>query len=316
MSDQIVGQEEQPVCKYHQTGYCKYRSQCPKYHSTNICKEMICKDISCRERHPRTCKYFSRNNTCKRGEWCAYAHSVNGNQAHLHNLEIVVKHLKEDVESLTNHIKLINQYHQKEIHEIKEHNLNLSNNMSEIMTKIMSIDIECREKLDDKLHEQQDTEEVDTKNQKRFECELCGYKCDLEMTLRKHLNTKHPVEETQSEMEIPCTYTCSLCDEKCQTSEKLADHIEDHLEEIRNLDVTDLKKGHTIFECNVCQYQTSNDDEVRKHLISHTKVSLTFKEKKLLKPTTNVNGQREYNIMDRYGDDGRPINGDSDDDDS
>ena len=74
-------------------------------------------------------------------------------------------------------------------------------------------------------------------------------------------------------MEIPC----SLCDEKCQTSGELADHIEDHLQEIRNLDAIELKYSHETFQCNVCQYQTSNDDEVRKHLISHAKVCLTFK---------------------------------------
>ena len=133
------------------------------------------------------------------------------------------------------------------------------------------------------------------------------------MSLRKHQNTKHPIKITQSESEEQFDFVCSLCDEKCQTSKELADHIEDHLQEIRDLDVTKLKNGQKTFVCNVCQYQTSNDDEVRKHLVSHTKVSLTAKEKKLLKPTRKANGQREYNIMDRYGDDGRPINGDSDD---
>ena len=98
-----------------------------------------------------------------------------------------------------------------------------------------------------------------------------GFFEHVEMKLH---NTKHPIKVTQPEIKIPC----SRCDEKCQTSEELSDHIEDYLQEIRDLDVTELNNGHKKFECNICQYQTSKYDEVRKHLISHTKVSLTFKE--------------------------------------
>ena len=48
---------------------------------------------------------------------------LNRNKTHVENLENVLKNLKEDLESLTNHIHLINQYHKKKIQEIKEHNL-------------------------------------------------------------------------------------------------------------------------------------------------------------------------------------------------
>ena len=126
----------------------------------------------------------------------------------------------------------------------------------------------------------------------------------MEITLNKHINTKH------TESEKLCKFKCSLCEDKFQTSAELADHIEDHLQEIRELDISKLRNGQKVFKCNVCQYQSSNDEEVRKHLISHTKVSLTAIEKKLLKPTANR--KSEYNIMDRYGDDGRPIDDDSD----
>ena len=54
--------------------------------------------------------------------------------------------------------------------------------MSEMMAKIMSIDKESSENHDDELHEQQDTEIIKSNKQKRFECELCGYKCDVKIT--------------------------------------------------------------------------------------------------------------------------------------
>ena len=148
---------DQPVCKHHQTGYCKYKNQCPKYHSSNLCIENVCKDKSCKDRHPKTCKYFASNNICKRREWCAYTHSVHENQSHNQKLENEVKHLKEDAESLMNHIKQMNQYHQKEIHEIKENYFHLSNNMSEMMAKVMAIELECTKNHDDEHDIEQDT---------------------------------------------------------------------------------------------------------------------------------------------------------------
>ena len=39
-----------------------------------------------------------------------------------------------------------------------------------------TMDIECRENVNDMIHEQQDTEVINKKKQKQFECELCGNK--------------------------------------------------------------------------------------------------------------------------------------------
>ena len=151
MADKSIQQEEQPVCKHHQKGYFKHGNQCHQYHSNIICKINVCRDKNCKERHPKTCKYFSRNNTCKRGEWCAYAHNVNGHQTHIQYLEDEVKNLKEIVENLTNHVKLMNQHNKKEMLLMQEQNLYLSNNMSEMIAKVMAIDLECPENQVDQL---------------------------------------------------------------------------------------------------------------------------------------------------------------------
>ena len=93
-----------------------------------------------------------------------------------------------------------------------------------MMAKVMAIDLECSDYHDD----DQDSENV-TENQKQYRCEQCGYKCGSEMTLYKHINTKHPKKIRPPKSENLCHFKCSLYDDKCQTSKELADHIEDHI---------------------------------------------------------------------------------------
>ena len=106
---------------------------------------------------------------------------------------------------------------------MKEHHLNLSNNISEMMAKVMAIDLECSEYHDD----DQDSENINTENQNQYQCEQCGYKCGSEMTLHKHINTKNPLKITQPESENICYIKWSLCDDICKNSKELADHIEE-----------------------------------------------------------------------------------------
>ena len=65
---------EATLCKHFQVGFCKFGDHCRKHHVKEICQIMMCKSVSCRERHPKLCKYFSTFKTCKFGEHCAYQH--------------------------------------------------------------------------------------------------------------------------------------------------------------------------------------------------------------------------------------------------
>ena len=49
----------------------------------------------------------------------------------------------------------------------------------------------------------------------------------------------------------------------------MREHVEEHLEEIRNIDVEELKRGHEVFECVHCKFRSIDNDKVRKHLESH-----------------------------------------------
>ena len=96
--------------------------------------------------------------------------------------------------------------------------------------------------------------------------------CASSITLRKHINTKHPDSRAETKHAKNSGYKsleCSLCQDEFPTSEELNNHIEEHLEEIRNIDVEDLKSGHEEFECCQCNFKSNDNDQVKYHLSSH-----------------------------------------------
>ena len=84
-----------------------------------------------------------------------------------------------------------------------------------------------------------------------YDCDICDYKSTTALMLTKHNNPKH-VMENKSE--------CSMCEEKFDTYNEYTDHVNDHLKEIEDLDMEDLKSGHEVFECSFCKFE-SNDTE-------------------------------------------------------
>ena len=49
----------------------------------------------------------------------------------------------------------------------------------------------------------------------------------------------------------------------------LEEHISDHLEEIKEINIESLKSGHDIYECTMCSFESGHNDSIREHLIKH-----------------------------------------------
>ena len=62
------------ICKFNQSGFCKYQSNCRKQHIMEICTNTQCNMVNCVYRHPRVCRYFTNIGRCKFDESCAYLH--------------------------------------------------------------------------------------------------------------------------------------------------------------------------------------------------------------------------------------------------
>ena len=178
---QNVGQVQSPVCKHHQRGYCRNGSQCSRTHNDNICKEIVCQNPECRERHPKICKYYIRNGECWWKEECAYKHKRSDS-----NIKIDILERKEKSKSLK---MTLNSFVKK---------------MSEIMIKIISLEERDKQYFSETQNGASTNGQpnVGLKNKEVFKCDQCDHYFDAKMELKTHVDTKH---------EEPDFFQCKIC---------------------------------------------------------------------------------------------------------
>ena len=83
-------------CWHNDTGYCKFKEECRKQHSTNIFQNQNC-DQKCPERHPKECKFSDRCKFSERGI-CAFSHSASGQDSQ--KVESVIKHIENKMKDI------------------------------------------------------------------------------------------------------------------------------------------------------------------------------------------------------------------------
>ena len=80
----------QPVCKFNQTGFCKFGENCKNMHVNKLCNTLNCNKHICKNRHPRQCKYFRITEKCRFNDVCAFTHKRSGTNIKVEELEIEV----------------------------------------------------------------------------------------------------------------------------------------------------------------------------------------------------------------------------------
>ena len=95
----------QGVSRFNQTGFCKFQSECQRYHENEMCKDDSCSCKECRKRHPRHCKYFRDNRTCKFGEGCSYIHKDDSTKKEMDEIKEELKTLNTEITVLKDTVK-------------------------------------------------------------------------------------------------------------------------------------------------------------------------------------------------------------------
>ena len=65
---------ERDIYKYYQTGFCKFKTACTKFHENELFQVKYCSQIQCTKCHPKECRYFAQYKYCK-FRACAFAHN-------------------------------------------------------------------------------------------------------------------------------------------------------------------------------------------------------------------------------------------------
>ena len=178
--------EELQICQYNQKGFCKYCMQCTKEHINQICPiQFQCNDLLCKMRHPKKCKTFDVYGKCKFSD-CAYLHVKEVENSKVHALEIEVNELKQEVQKLIqnknnrNNLKI--EILEKELivlnYEVNQLNINAkkTKEILDELTKTAANDDKIKKVAEDRW----------------YQCKFCINKYKKEVTLNKHIHTKHP----------------------------------------------------------------------------------------------------------------------------
>ena len=145
------------------------------------------------------------------------------------------------------------------------------------------------------------------KDTNAYNCNQCEYSSATKMSLIKHINTKHalnPVKQVVTEQVV--VPSCSLCDDNFNTVEEYEEHVQEHKDEIEEIDVTALTNGLELFECNLCSFESGHEDSIKEHLLDHVNLPSNASEKEKRK-NAKLEALKSGNLLDLYDDDGNPL---------
>ena len=212
------------ICKFNQSGFCKYQNHCRKQHINDSGPTSMCNNMACLLRHPKVCKYFTNFRRCKFGESCAYLHghdtqtedkNISELEHELENVKAKISEIDaillklEQIESRISSMEESNLRNREEIDELKK-NLNQKTFDIEEVKKILDQKSSKHDELAQNfyilMHSVDDLEKSSaqlkhhlnhlSKQIQTFQCNLCGQAFQNEQTLRNHFQRNHGASKT------------------------------------------------------------------------------------------------------------------------
>ena len=115
---------------------------------------------------------------------------------------------------------------------------------------------------------------INTKHSKQsYNCYKCHEVFESETVPKSHTEDKHKSEYiSQSAAKLdsePIIPECSLCEDRFTSQMEDTEHINTYIDEIQGIDIEDLKNGHEVFECSLCEFNSNDPETVKGHLTEH-----------------------------------------------
>ena len=147
-----------------------------------------------------------------------------------------------------------------------------------------------------------------------YECNKCHEKFKGIDNLANHMSTEHDnkvVESSEKQtfgeidkQALP-DITCPLCEDTFLTDQDFNIHINEHLAEIKSMDIEYLKNGHKIFACYLCNFESSDTNLIKKHLARHTQSPKVISKKISKSQYKSLLKSKDW--RDAYDDEGNPL---------
>ena len=276
---------EDEICQFQKFGYCKFEEKCKRKHLKEVCDSLSrCQNKKeCQKRHPKRCRRFDSESSCRFQEKCAYDHQACEIDEEKKELKEKVKHLEEKVVqlakkvengkveqmepvvkaltrkvlSLENEILEIKKNKSREVLNDKENKTEKGIHKDNCLSNTISFD---SKDIEDNSSTPKATKEKNIKVLKKDElltCFKCEYKCKKPSTLEKHRLAKH--EE----------HVCKECEKKFSSFMELLKHVANqHHKDEGEVEDEILEEGATIpneiknIDKNLAEEKLEEDDQL------------------------------------------------------
>ena len=254
------------ICNFHKFGYCKLKDKCEKEHVKGECSEgSYCKSIqTCALRHPKMCKRIVMEGLCQFGHKCAYNHRKRTNNPQLIHTDAV----NDDVQKLKNEIDSLKNIIQSLFH-IREEINGLKKSVEDIKQELKLLN-ETNKAIQEQIDYLEDHSDEESNNinenvaYKENKCCMCEFDGNTEVSLKKHMNTKHPPTEIKT---------------KNIEEDPMLNGIDEHFQ-------IEYLAGEQVYACNICDEGFDIEDKIKIHISKDHKDIL-------IEISKNVDGEEE-----------------------
>ena len=170
-------------------------------------KEDTCTSRECIFRHPKVCKNYKRDETCRFNDQCAYKHEKDSEQKinvkdHIKNHEKLIvaikdetNQLKEIISQIGNQILILNQniehINKINVQEVVEIVVKTDNSQGSVKPSQEERDSDLPLHCDVDSKKGTDNKHVDVAKD-FIKCEECSFNSSNEWTVLRHMNKEHP----------------------------------------------------------------------------------------------------------------------------
>ena len=200
-----------------------------------------------------------KNNKCRFNVDCAYSHKDSEDNQTKLNEQFKLAMLKQKGKNI--------QELNEEVNNLK----NIFHNMSLELVKCSNKHVSIDEKVN-----QYETKSSSSK--KVFECDKCDYTCFKDITLKKHVNTMHPmmtnISKEDQEVSVEVKFYCDLCSFNCSVKTALLKHHRKEHDSQKTSEEGNKEKGQHVKQieeapclvCDICEQKFWNKKDLEVHI--------------------------------------------------
>ena len=162
-----------------------------------------------------------------------------------------------------------------EIQQLKTKNIDIEERIKHVEEEIEDVsDDESDSEVDLSLVKAKLTNENSLKQKgQEIKCDKCDFVGETELFIKKHKNTKHPlqsIEEKASSTNVDCNL--------------------EGIEDIEDLFQREVLDGEQVYACNVCNHGFDMEDKIKKHIIKdHKEITTEISKDMKNNEETNFN---------------------------